>query len=118
MTCWAAITKEEAKANGDVDWHFTSGIKLHDQGGRALVGGPESSTKAVIIRMRNVIWPPKPDGSTNNNRPSLVLYVHMSEEPDKAVSYVWADPDATRIGINLRWMQASCTIDGKEKQGD
>lgn len=115
VTCWAAVTKEVAKANGDVDWHFTSNIKLHDQGGRALVGGRDSGTKAVILRMRNVVWPPKPDGSANTNRPSLVLYVHTPDEPDKAVSYVWADPDASRIGINLRWMQASCTVDGREK---
>ena len=118
VTCWAGIKKAVAKANGDDDWHFSSNIKLHDQGGRALVGGGDSGTKAVIIRMRNVVWPPKPDGSANNNRPSLVLYVHTPDEPDKAVSYVWADPDAARIGINLRWMQASCTVDGREKVAD
>ena len=26
----------------------------------------------------------------------------------------WGDPGAARIGINLRWMQASCGIDGME----
>jgi hypothetical protein len=30
------------------------------------------------------------------------------------VSYAWADEGAARVGINLRWMQASCTIDGAE----
>jgi hypothetical protein len=118
VTCWVAIPKEEPGPDGKVDWHFTNNIQLHDQGGRALVGGRDSGTKPAVIRMRNVVWPPKPDGSANNNRPSLVLYVHMPDEPDKAVSYVWADPEAARIGVNLRWMQASCTIDGKEKPTD
>ena len=27
----------------------------------------------------------------------------------RAVSYGWADPGAKRLGINLRWMQASCS---------
>jgi hypothetical protein len=117
VTCWVAIPKDEPRADGEVAWHFTNNIKLHDQGGRVLVGGPDSGTKPVVIRMRNVVWPPKADGSANSNRPSLVLYVHTPDEPDRAVSYVWADPDAARIGINLRWMQASCTVDGTEKPG-
>jgi hypothetical protein len=55
--------------------------------------------------MRNVVWAQGP------NRPSVVLYVHTPDDPDRAAAYSWADPDAKRIGINLRWMQASCTID-------
>jgi len=59
--------------------------------------------------MRNVIWPPP-----TTNKPSIVLYIHKPDEPDRAESYSWADPGATRIGINLRWVQASCGIDGVE----
>jgi hypothetical protein len=110
VTCWSAIPKEAKKADGSTDWFFARDVKIHDQGGRAMIGKDAAGVKPVVIRMRNVVWP-----AGNSNRPSLVLYVHMPDEPDKAVSYVWADPDAARIGINLRWMQASCTIDGKEK---
>jgi hypothetical protein len=117
VTCWSAIPKEAKKADGSADWFFARDVNIHDQGGRAMIGKDAVGVKPVVIRMRNVVWPPKPDGSANTNRPSLVLYVHMPDEPDRAVSYVWADPEAARIGINLRWMQASCTIDGKEKAG-
>jgi hypothetical protein len=115
VTCWSAIPKDSNKADGSTDWFFARDVKIHDQGGRAMIGKDAVGVKPVVIRMRNVVWPPKSDGSANSNRPSLVLYVHMPDEPDKAVSYVWADPEAARIGINLRWMQASCTVDGKEK---
>ena len=117
VTCWSAIPKEKKKADGSTDWLFAQNVKIHDQGGRALIGKDTPDVKPVVIRMRNVVWPPKPDGSASSNRPSLVLYIHMPDEPDKAVSYAWADPDAARIGINLRWMQASCTVDSKEKHG-
>jgi hypothetical protein len=110
VTCWAAVPKEAKKADGSVDWFFAQDVKIHDQGGRAVVGKDVAGLKPLIIRMRNVVWP-----AGNRNRPSLVLYVHTPDEPDKAVSYVWADPEAKRIGINLRWMQASCTVDGTEK---
>jgi hypothetical protein len=100
--CWVSVRRHAAKPDGNPDWSFHPGLKLHDQGGRALASDP--AAPSVVIRLRAVIWPPP-----STNKPSLVLYVHKPEEPDKAVSYVWADPKADLIGINLRWMQGSCS---------
>lgn len=113
-TCWVAVKKDKPKPDGSPDWHFQQGVKLHDQGGRALVGKDAADTQPVVIRMRNVTWQGTPGGRTLTNKPSIVLYVHKPDQPDRAESYVWADPGAARIGINLRWMQASCGIDGAE----
>jgi hypothetical protein len=113
-TCWVAIKKDKPKPDGKEDWLFARNVKLHDQGGRANVGGGNSGAQPLVIRMRNVIWPPSKDGTPATNKPSIVLYVHKPDQPDRAESYVWADPGAARIGINLRWMQASCGIDGAE----
>jgi hypothetical protein len=111
VTCWSAVRKETKTPEGKDDWLFVKDVKLHDQGGRALIGQGAADVKQVVIRMRYVTWA----GSKNaSNRPSLVLYVHTPDDPDHAVSYVWADPQAARLGVNLRWMQASCTIDGAE----
>jgi hypothetical protein len=104
-TCWGAAPKAVKKADGSEDWAGARDLKLHDQGGRVSFGGGTTGAPEVVLRMRNVIWPSGP------SRPSLVLYVHKPDAPDKAVSYSWADPSAKMIGINLRWMQASCTID-------
>lgn len=114
-TCWVAVKKDAPKPDGSPDWHFQQDVKLHDQGGRALVGGGETGAQPLVIRMRNVTWPPKADGTPSTNKPSIVLYVHKPDKPDSAEAYVWADPGAARIGINLRWMQASCGIDGMEQ---
>jgi hypothetical protein len=105
-TCWAALLKDRHKADGQEDWHFARGLKLHDGGGRVTVAA--EGARPAVLRMRNVVWP------SGTNRPSLVLYIHTPDDPERAVSYAWADPQASRVGINLRWMQASCTIDGKE----
>ena len=108
-TCWAASLKAKPKADGSEDWHFVRGLKLHDQDGRVAVPSSAGS-RPVVLRMRNVYWQEGP------NRPSLVLYVHTPDNLDRAVSYSWADPRATRVGINLRWMQASCTIDQAQEE--
>ena len=104
-TCWGAVRKGAKKPDGSDDYDGKFGLKLHDQGGRVAFGGPGAGSPPVILRMRNVIWPSGP------NRPSLVLYVHTPDQPDHAVSYSWADSEAKTVGINLRWMQGSCTID-------
>lgn len=108
--CWAAIRKPEPKADGSEDWHFVRNLDMHDQGGRIMVKGDDKGTEPLILRMRSVYWP-KP----STNRPTLVLYIHKIDDPKRAVSYSWADINASRVGVNLRWMQASCTINGAER---
>lgn len=104
FTCWMSIKKHAAKPDGSPDYTFAGKLPLFDQGGRVLSGGGDAPE--AIFRLRSVYWP-----APSNNKPSLVLYVHTPDKPDSAVSYVWADPDAKLIGINLRWVQGSCTRD-------
>ena len=104
VTCWGTAPKAQKKADGSENWYFVPGLKMHDQGGRVRFGGGASGAPEVILRMRNIVW------ASGTNRPSIVLYVHTPDAPERAVSYVWGDPDVGRLGVNLRWMQASCTI--------
>jgi hypothetical protein len=104
-TCWVAVRKREPKPDGSEDWYFVGDVKMHDQGMRARIAGGSTGADEVLIRLRHVVWP-------QNGRQNLVLYVHTPQSPDRAVSYSWADIGAAMIGINLRFMQASCTIDG------
>ena len=106
FTCWMAIPRFAKKPDGSDDTLFAAKLRLHDQGGRVTIGGGDSGAPQAIFRVRNVVWP-----APSTNRPSLVLYVIKPDAPDKAVSYSWGDPEARLIGINLRWVQGSCTRD-------
>ncbi|MFO0285297.1 MAG: hypothetical protein ACK51C_03295, partial [Brevundimonas sp.] len=77
-------------------------LAIHDQGGEAWVTTDETTPRTYGFRMRNVRWP------TGQNADALTLYVH-DQRGAPAISYVWASPDATRIGINLRTLQGSCS---------
>lgn len=111
FTCWMAIPKFAKKPDGSDDTLFAGKLRMHDQGGRVTLGGGDSGAPQAIFRVRNVVWP-----APSTNRPSLVLYVIKPEAPEKAVSYAWADPDADLVGINLRWVQGSCTREGATAQ--
>ena len=97
--CWIAAQER----NGD-DWTFRSGLKIWDQGGTVEIETDEDDPQRVRIKMRNVVWP------TGTNRNSLVIYAYRGDE-ERAASYVWGEPTAERLAMNLRWMQASCTLD-------
>lgn len=103
--CWTALlpgVRHGETGEGRNDWAFQQGGWLHDQNGVLEVSDPSDPSRRVRLRMRRVEWPSGP------NRPSLTLYVEEGES-ERAVSYAWAAYDATRIAINLRWIQASCT---------
>lgn len=100
FSCWVAIPKQ----SGDDQWHFERNLPIHDQGGRVWVTTDEAEPQRVGLKMRNVVWP------SGRNRDSLVLYVYRAEDTERAASYTWTEPEGTRLAINLRWMQASCTL--------
>lgn len=105
FTCWISVRKFAARPDGSEDWTFQRGLEIFDQGGRILMRG-EGDAPDVTIRLRNVTW-----ARGSGNRPALVLYIHR-DDPERAESYGWASPDATMVGINLRWVQASCSRAG------
>jgi len=98
FSCWLSVPK--ASGTG-FTWH--PGLKIHDQGDMVWVDNPEAKTPHIGLKIRRVDWP------YGRNRNSLVLYVH-TDDPARADSYVWTGYDGDRLALNLRWMQASCTL--------
>ena len=108
FTCWAAIMRGAAHGDdtrGMRDWDFRQGVAIHDQGGEAVLVSDEETPRSIRLLLRDVDW------TYGDRRPSLTLYVHEGDD-DRAVSYAWTGGGEDRIGINLRWLQASCTADG------
>ena len=100
--CWVSVRKFAGKPDGGEDWTFQRNLANFDQGGRLSIAG-NGEAPDVTIRLRRVTW-----AKGSRNKPSLVIYVHK-DDPLRAESYSWTSPDATMVGINLRWMQASCS---------
>lgn len=105
--CWVAVLR--GAAHGDSgegvppsQWDFRQNVFIHDQGGRAQITTDEDPARTIELRLRDVVWP------YGDRRPSLTLYVH-EDGSDRATSYAWTEGGAERVGVNLRWLQASCT---------
>ncbi|MGI9225867.1 MAG: chromophore lyase CpcT/CpeT [Woeseiaceae bacterium] len=96
--CWVAALEQDGES-----WTFKQDLEVWDQGGTAVIETEEDEPQTVRIKMRNVRWP------AGNNRNSLVLYAYKGDS-ERAESYVWGEPTAKRLAMNLRWMQASCSL--------
>lgn len=108
FTCWAALLRGSEHGDsgeGAGDWDFRRGLALHDQGGEVRFDSDELPARTIRLKLRDVDWP------YGDRRPSLTLYVHEGDAA-RAVSYAWTGGGEDRIGINLRWLQASCTRTG------
>lgn len=99
FTCWMGVQNDEMESG----WNFAANQKIHDQGGEIWMTKTGSNPEKMAIRIRNVQWP------YGRGQDSLVIYA-LKEGQDKAVSYAWGEYNAALIGINLRWMQAGCTL--------
>jgi hypothetical protein len=98
FTCWLAVPRLSPQEG----WFYARDLTIHDQGGEVWVTTDETTPRTYGFRLRNVRWP------TGQNADALTLYVHDQKDAP-AISYAWASPDATRIGINLRTLQGSCS---------
>ena len=111
FTCYADIPG----VGGGRDEPYTryDNLSLHDQGAETWFTDKDGRT--LGLRLFNVDWP------INNyegyfTRDSLVIYVVEKFEDDttKEHGYAFTLPEANRIGINLKWLLASCfMVSGK-----
>lgn len=97
-SCWMAVPREDRPGA----WFSAFNLKILDQGGEVWVKTDEATPREIGYRLRQVKWP------TGTNQDALTLYVLKKGEA-RAPGYAWASPDATRVGINLRWVQGSCS---------
>ncbi|MEM8524825.1 MAG: chromophore lyase CpcT/CpeT [Bacteroidota bacterium] len=89
---WMAVQKPESE-----DYYFMRNINLHDQGQKVQLIDKDGSVTPYYIELSEVIYP------TGLEVMKLAIY---EEGKDKAVAYVWTNPDAKRIGINMRSITA------------
>lgn len=95
---WAAINGGGPNAKADnQDWHMDRGLRLGSEGGSAKLTWRDGTASGYSISLERM---------TYTERKMQVLKLSVQEDSDGHVlAYAWANPDATRIGINLGWLQ-------------
>jgi hypothetical protein len=97
---WTAILKSGETPmttqdfNSD-EYEGKTKIVIHDQGGKVKIND-KYSVELANLQHRSGLW--------------VLTFKVIENASGKAVAYTWANPEAERIGINLRWLQAGFTL--------
>jgi hypothetical protein len=100
FTGWTAVLKDGSTEMRGADapaeaWDGQRNLQIHDQGGTVKINEKFSAELAQL--------------AYKNGTRVLKLGI-VETASGKTVAYVWASPEAERIGINLRWIQAGFTL--------
>jgi hypothetical protein len=102
---WAAINGAGPKAGADSrDWHMNRELRLSSEGGQAALKWRDGVASGYSIRLERLTY-------RASHTPVLKLSV-IEDASGQVLTYAWANPEATRIGLNLGWLQI-----GLDEQG-
>lgn len=95
---WAAINGGGPGAAADSrDWHMDRNVRLGSEGGQAPLLWRDGKRSGYSLALERLTY-------RDGNIPVLKLSV-VDDADGRTLAYAWANPQATRIGINLGWVQ-------------
>ena len=96
----------------DIPFDRYDGFTIHDQGGRHWFTTRDTEQRQLGISLLSVNWHVLNEPGDAFNRNSLVLYVNerLADGSVQEHGYSFTEPDADRIGINLKWMLVNCAM--------
>lgn len=95
---WAAINGAGANATAQSsDWHMNRDVRVGNEGGRSALLWRDGKSSGYSLMLERLTY-------REGNTPVLKLSV-VEDASGQTIVYAWANPEATRIGINLGWVQ-------------
>ena len=77
---------------------FTKRIQIHTEGQRVPVMYEDGSASPYLLELAQLTY--------QNTRQPILKFALLDRASGKSVVYIWANTDATRIGMNLGWFQS------------
>ena len=93
---WMAVQKPDSE-----EYYVMRAIRLHDQGQRVRLVDVDGTVTPYAVELSEVIY--------RSGIEILKLAIY-EDGKDRAVAYVWTNPEAERIGINMRSITAGFTL--------
>ena len=101
---WAVLRADGSEGTGpapDSAFVAVRDLVLHDEGQRQRLVAADGRDLGVTVELAQLVY-------QASQTAVLTLALYRDGE-SRAFAYTWADPDARRIGLNLRWVQVGLT---------
>ena len=97
---WIKHAGPQATAD-DKKTSFTRKMQLHSEGARAPVMFEDGTASPYDLELALL--------SYQNTRRPILKFALLDRATGKSVTYIWANTDATLVGMNLGWFQSGMT---------
>ncbi len=95
---WAAVNGAGPDAAADSnDWHMDRKVRLGSEGGRYTLAFRDGNPSGYSLLLERLTY-------REGNVPVLKLSI-VDDRSGRTLAYAWANPEATRIGLSLGWVQ-------------
>ena len=95
---WAAINGAGQNAKPEsTDWHMNKDLRISNEGGKTPLKWRDGQRSGYSLELERATYR---DGNV-----AVVKLSVIEDASGRAIAYAWANPEATRIGINLGWIQ-------------
>lgn len=95
---WAALNGAGPSAAVDgKDWHMDRALRLGSEGGRVALKWRDGRASGYSLGLERLTY-------RDGNVPVLKLSV-IDDRSGSTLAYAWANPEASRIGLSLGWVQ-------------
>jgi len=99
---WAAIKKDAVSDTSKSKYIGFRGLVIHNQGQHTSLVDESGLDAGYEISLSQLTY-------AGSNTPVLKLGLHEKGEK-KTVSYIWGEPKAKRLGLNIKWIQTGFTL--------
>lgn len=100
---WAVLQKNKLdESAAEDDYLFIPDLRLHNEGQIIPLVTREGVATGYSVELAQLTY-------QESGTPILKLAVR--DKDDYAFTYIWANPEAERLGINMRWMQVGLTAE-------
>jgi hypothetical protein len=101
-TGWAYIHRDGPKADiSDKKFSVQRNMQIHNEGQRIALVYDDGTPSPYMVELAQLTYP--------NTRTAILKLALIDKDTKKSVTYIWANTDATRIGMNLGWFQVGFT---------
>lgn len=108
FTGWDALNGGGLKASAENnDWHLHRDLRLHTEGGRTPLRYRDGAASGYSLELARLTY--------RESGTEVLRLAVIEDASGKTLSYVWTDPDARRIGLNLGWLQVGLEQEGLTK---
>ena len=107
FTGWATVRplgeKTPLDDGKDYGWNLHKGIQLHNEGQKVTLIGSDGKALGYSIQLARISRP--------GSKTKLLKLSLINDETEKTKAYVWTDPKANRVGMNIGWAQVGLTLE-------